>query len=127
MSQRDELLLIACVHVDRLWDGWDDDALVFDTSGGIFADTYRVHEVAHAELRRQVTAAGRDPDLVKVLPGIAPVIGGTEAEARTLAAELEELIVPEYALAQLSGMLGIDLTGLPRPASSYAAPTLVPA
>ncbi|MBQ1016242.1 LLM class flavin-dependent oxidoreductase, partial [Micromonospora sp. M51] len=73
------------------------------------ADGQRVY----AELRRQVTAAGRDPDLVKILPGIAPVIGGTEAEARALAAELEELIVPEYALAQLSGMLGIDLTGLP--------------
>ncbi|MEU5671552.1 LLM class flavin-dependent oxidoreductase [Micromonospora sp. NPDC047753] len=154
----------------KLWDSWEDDALVFDTGAGVFADTDRVHEVAHrgpefqvrgplniprgpqgrpllvqagsspdgiafaaryaeavftaqqtladgqsfyAELRRQVTAAGRDPDLVKVLPGIAPVLGGTEAEALALAAELEELIVPDYALAQLSGMLGIDLTGLP--------------
>ncbi|WP_262284373.1 hypothetical protein [Micromonospora sp. MA102] len=46
-------------------------------------------------------------------PGIAPVIGGTEVEARALADELEALIVPEHALAQLSGMTGLDLTGLP--------------
>ncbi|MFG1883997.1 hypothetical protein [Micromonospora sp. NPDC049102] len=95
------------------------------------------HEAAWRHPRtdpRRVTAAGRDPDLVKVLPGIVPVIGGTEAEALTLAAELEELIVPDCALAQLSGMPGIDLTGLPldghglpRPASAYAASALVSA
>ncbi|PWU47139.1 LLM class flavin-dependent oxidoreductase [Micromonospora globispora] len=154
----------------KLWDSWEDDALVLDTAAGVFADTDRVHEVGHtgehftvrgplntprppqgrpllvqagssadgiafaaryaeavftaqqtladgqafyAELKRQTIAAGRDPDLVKVLPGIAPVIGGTEVEARALADELEALIVPEHALSQLSGMTGVDLTGLP--------------
>ncbi|WP_433532202.1 LLM class flavin-dependent oxidoreductase [Micromonospora sp. CA-263727] len=67
----------------------------------------------YARLKQATAAAGRDPALVKVLPGIAPVIGGTEAEARTLADELEALIVPEHALAQLSGMTGVDLTALP--------------
>ncbi|MGN9809907.1 LLM class flavin-dependent oxidoreductase [Micromonospora sp. BQ11] len=154
----------------KLWDSWEDDALVLDTAAGVFADTDRVHEVAHAgpqfrvrgplntprppqgrpllvqagssadgiafaaryaeavftaqqtladgqrfyaALKQATIAAGRDPELVKVLPGIAPVLGGTEAEARALAAELEDLIVPEHALAQLSGMTGLDLTGLP--------------
>ncbi|MEV4489648.1 LLM class flavin-dependent oxidoreductase [Micromonospora coxensis] len=154
----------------KLWDSWEDDALLLDTAAGIFADTDRVHEIAHhgerfrvrgplntprppqgrpllvqagssadgiafaaryaeavftaqqtltdgqrfyAALKQATAAAGRDPDLVKVLPGIAPVIGGTEAEARALADELEALIVPEHALAQLSGMTGVDLTGLP--------------
>ncbi|MET8278036.1 hypothetical protein [Micromonospora sp. NPDC005174] len=113
MSQRDELLLIACVHVDLVRHA---SALCSRTDPS------------------RVTAAGRDPDLVKVLPGIAPVIGGTEAEALTLAAEFEELSVPDYALAQLCRMLGIDLTGLPldghglpRSASAYAASTLVSA
>ncbi|MCI4065106.1 LLM class flavin-dependent oxidoreductase [Micromonospora sp. R77] len=154
----------------KLWDSWEDDALVLDAAAGVFADTDRVHEVGHAgesfqvrgplntprppqgrpllvqagssidgiafaaryaeavftaqqtladgqafyaALKRTTADAGRDPDLVKVLPGIAPVIGGTEAEAQALAAELEALIVPEHALAQLSGMTGIDLAALP--------------
>lgn len=154
----------------KLWDSWEDDALVLDAAAGVFADTYRVHEIGHAgthfrvrgplntprppqgrpllvqagssadgiafaaryaeavftaqqtladgqafhtRLKQATAAAGRDPDLVKVLPGIAPVIGGTEAEAQALAAELEALIVPEHALAQLSGMTGIDLSGHP--------------
>ncbi|MEW2540938.1 LLM class flavin-dependent oxidoreductase [Micromonospora chalcea] len=163
----------AAEYVDvaiKLWDSWEDDALVLDTAAGVFADTTRVHEIDHAgerfrvrgplntprppqgrpllvqagssadgiafaarfaeavftaqqtladgqafyaALKRATADAGRDPELVKVLPGIAPVLGGTEKEARDLADELEALIVPEHALAQLSGMTGLDLTGLP--------------
>ena len=36
-----------------------------------------------------------------------PAIGSTEAEARALEAELEELIIPEYGLAQLAKVLEI--------------------
>ena len=49
---------------------------------------------------------GRDPDQVKILPGLVPGIGSTEAEARALEAELDELIIPEYGLAQLAKVLG---------------------
>jgi FMN-dependent oxidoreductase (nitrilotriacetate monooxygenase family) len=64
-------------------------------------------------LKQATAAAGRDPDGVKILPGVVPVLGGTEAEARRLAAEFEELIVTEYALAQLSAFLTVDLSGYP--------------
>ncbi|MGW6729688.1 LLM class flavin-dependent oxidoreductase [Nocardia sp. NPDC055029] len=33
--------------VARLWDSWDDDAIVFDRETGIFADPSRVHELDH--------------------------------------------------------------------------------
>jgi alkanesulfonate monooxygenase SsuD/methylene tetrahydromethanopterin reductase-like flavin-dependent oxidoreductase (luciferase family) len=36
-----------------------------------------------------------------------PAIGSTEAEARALEAELEDLIIPEYGLAQLAKVLEI--------------------
>src|SRR5690606_26391632 len=52
--------------------------------------------------------AGRDPDGLLVLPGIVPIIGDTESEARELEAELDRLIVPEYARDQLAGQLGLD-------------------
>ena len=61
----------------------------------------------YADLKARVRRVGRDPDQVKILPGLVPAIGSTEAEARALEAELEELIIPEYGLAQLAKVLEI--------------------
>ncbi|MET8006504.1 LLM class flavin-dependent oxidoreductase [Nonomuraea glycinis] len=65
----------------------------------------------YADVKSRVKAAGRDPALVKVLPGISPFIGSTEAEALALREEFNELTQPEYSLHQLRHLLGIDLTG----------------
>jgi FMN-dependent oxidoreductase (nitrilotriacetate monooxygenase family) len=62
----------------------------------------------YADLKRRAAAAGRDPDHVVILPGIVPVIGDTEAEARELDAELDRLIAPEYAVATLAHTLRVD-------------------
>ncbi|MEU4446139.1 LLM class flavin-dependent oxidoreductase [Actinosynnema sp. NPDC050801] len=67
----------------------------------------------YADLKRRVTARGRDADGVKVLPGIVPVLGGTEAEARALADELDGLIIPVRAVRQLTELIGVDLTDHP--------------
>src|SRR5581483_5221252 len=50
----------------------------------------------YADLKRRTLALGRDPDTVKILPGIVPILGSTVEEARALEAELERLIRPEY-------------------------------
>jgi alkanesulfonate monooxygenase SsuD/methylene tetrahydromethanopterin reductase-like flavin-dependent oxidoreductase (luciferase family) len=44
-----------------------------------------------ADVRKRVRAHGRDPDKVKVMPGLMPVLGGTVAEARRRKDELDEL------------------------------------
>ncbi|GAB2585970.1 monooxygenase [Paractinoplanes abujensis] len=62
----------------------------------------------YADLKRRVAAAGRDPDHVVILPGIVPVIGATEAEARELDAELDRLIAPQYAIGTLAHTLRVD-------------------
>jgi alkanesulfonate monooxygenase SsuD/methylene tetrahydromethanopterin reductase-like flavin-dependent oxidoreductase (luciferase family) len=80
----------------RLWDSWEDGAELGDKAAGVYAD-----------LKARVRRLGRDPDQVKILPGLVPAIGSTEAEARALEAELEELIIPEYGLAQLAKVLEI--------------------
>ncbi|WP_031079906.1 LLM class flavin-dependent oxidoreductase [Streptomyces sp. NRRL S-118] len=67
----------------------------------------------YKDLKSRLARYGRAADEVRILPGICPVIGSTEAEARALEQELTDLQVPEYGLAQLSGMLGTDVTGLP--------------
>jgi FMN-dependent oxidoreductase (nitrilotriacetate monooxygenase family) len=61
----------------------------------------------YTDLKRRAAAFGRDPDQVLVLPGIVPVLGETEAEARELEAELDRLIVAEYARDNLAGLLGV--------------------
>ncbi|MET0343826.1 MAG: LLM class flavin-dependent oxidoreductase [Polyangiales bacterium] len=63
----------------------------------------------YADLKRQIAAVGRDPTQVKVLPGLVPVIGGTEEEARRKEDELARLQVPAYGLRQLSSLLGVEI------------------
>jgi FMN-dependent oxidoreductase (nitrilotriacetate monooxygenase family) len=66
----------------------------------------------YADLKDRARRLGRDPDLIKILPGIVPIIGSTEAEARALEDELEELIIPEYGLAQLARVLEVPAGAL---------------
>jgi FMN-dependent oxidoreductase (nitrilotriacetate monooxygenase family) len=80
----------------------------------------------YADIKQRARRNGRDPDLIKILPGIVPVIGSTEAEAYALSDELEELIIPEYGLAQLSRVLEVPVDTLhldqPLPAEVYGRP-----
>ncbi|MFC7385453.1 LLM class flavin-dependent oxidoreductase [Sphaerisporangium rhizosphaerae] len=152
--------------VTKLWDSWEDDAVVGDRHSGTYADTGKIHALDHqgvhfrvggplntsrspqghpllvqagssedgkefaarfaeavftaqqtladgqefyADLKARVAGHGRRPEDVLVLPGISPIIGSTEQEARRLERELEELIIPAYGLAQLAHLVGIDL------------------
>lgn len=61
----------------------------------------------YGDLKARVRALGRDPESIKILPGIVPVIGATEAEAHALDAELDRLIKPEYAKRQLAETLRV--------------------
>ncbi|MYS23027.1 FMN-dependent oxidoreductase, nitrilotriacetate monooxygenase family [Streptomyces sp. DvalAA-14] len=59
----------------------------------------------YKDVKQRALGFGRDPEGIKILPGIVPVIGDTEAEARELDAELDRLIRPEYAKRQLADRL----------------------
>jgi FMN-dependent oxidoreductase (nitrilotriacetate monooxygenase family) len=62
----------------------------------------------YADLKARARGLGRHPDSIKILPGIVPVLGATEAEAQALEAELERLIKPEYARRQLAQVLRVE-------------------
>jgi FMN-dependent oxidoreductase (nitrilotriacetate monooxygenase family) len=79
------------------------------TAQQTFADGKAFYNDVKARLERY----GRTPDEIKILPGISPIIGRTEAEAREREAELNALITPEYGLLQLSKMLDHDVTPYP--------------
>jgi FMN-dependent oxidoreductase (nitrilotriacetate monooxygenase family) len=66
----------------------------------------------YSDLKARARALGRDPDGIKILPGLVPVIGSTEAEARALDDELDRLIVPEHAKSQLAQTLGVKAEDL---------------
>ena len=80
----------------------------------------------YADMKRRARRLGRDPDLLKILPGLVPVIGSTEAEAQALSDQLEELIIPEHGLAQLSRVLEVPAGALrldqPLPDEVYRRP-----
>ncbi|MFF2083133.1 LLM class flavin-dependent oxidoreductase [Nocardia sp. NPDC058176] len=64
----------------------------------------------YRDLKSRLAKYGRAEHELKVLPGLVPFIADTAEEARALEQEFTDLISPDYALRQLSSMLGIDLT-----------------
>jgi FMN-dependent oxidoreductase (nitrilotriacetate monooxygenase family) len=153
--------------VTKLWDSWEDGALVADADSGLFADTDRVHAIDHvgrhfsvsgplntsrspqgrpvyvqagssddgrglaarwaeavftahqtlenaqefyADIKQRAARLGRDPQRLKVLPGISPVIASTTREAEELHEQLNALTQPEYSLHQLHRLTGADLS-----------------
>ena len=68
----------------------------------------------YADLKRLVVMEGRSPDQALILPGLSPVIAGTEAEAERTARELNDLTDPEVGRKRLSGRFGgHDFSHLP--------------
>jgi FMN-dependent oxidoreductase (nitrilotriacetate monooxygenase family) len=68
----------------------------------------------YVDLKSLIAAEGRLPEQVLILPGLSPMIAGTEAEAGRLARELNELSDPEVGRKRLSGRFGgYDFSHLP--------------
>ena len=60
----------------------------------------------YQDIKARVIAAGRDPESVKVMPGIMPIIGETLEEAQEKFDQLQSLISPEIGVSLLSAFLG---------------------
>jgi FMN-dependent oxidoreductase (nitrilotriacetate monooxygenase family) len=68
----------------------------------------------YADLKRRLAKYGREQDDLKIMPGVFPVVGRSEAEAQDKFEQLQELIHPEVGLALLSNYIGeIDLSVYP--------------
>jgi FMN-dependent oxidoreductase (nitrilotriacetate monooxygenase family) len=74
----------------------------------------RTAQAFYADLKALAQSVGRRPDQVLILPGLSPMIGSTEAEARRMARDLNELADPEVGRKRLSGRFGgHDFSHLP--------------
>src|SRR5262245_7869232 len=68
----------------------------------------------YADLKTLVAQVGRNAEAVLILPGLSPIIGSTEAEARRYSDELNELADPEIGRQRLSLRFGgYDFSHLP--------------
>jgi N-acetyl-S-(2-succino)cysteine monooxygenase len=66
----------------------------------------------YADVKARLPRYGRRPDQLLVMPGIFPVIGGTEAEAWDRYEALQALVTPEVAWSILRRhYAGVDLSG----------------
>ena len=68
----------------------------------------------YKDLKSLVVEEGRSVDQALILPGLSPVIAGTEAEAQRLSEEMNDLADPEVGRKRLSGRFGgHDFSHLP--------------
>jgi FMN-dependent oxidoreductase (nitrilotriacetate monooxygenase family) len=164
-DRADEFLEIAI----KLWDSWEDDAIISDRMKGVFADDKKVHAINYVgkhfsvkgplnvprspqgrpvlvqaggseggkalgsryadaifttqttledgvafykEMKERALQWGRDPDHLKIMPGLSTVIGSTEAEANRRCDELDSYQGPDGAVAQVAQRIGIPVKEL---------------
>ncbi len=64
----------------------------------------------YADLKGRAEKLGRDPDEIKILPAVTPIVGRDSAEADRLRRDFEELVPAEAGLARLSYHIDVDLS-----------------
>jgi FMN-dependent oxidoreductase (nitrilotriacetate monooxygenase family) len=74
--------------------------------------TFEIAQAYYADVKRRMAKYGREPDDVKIMPAIRPVVGRTAAEARAKFDQLQALLDPLVGLQRLHSTFG-DLSGYP--------------
>jgi N-acetyl-S-(2-succino)cysteine monooxygenase len=70
-------------------------------------------KAAYDSLKQRVVKHGRRPEHVAILPGIMPIIGETDAQAKEQLDRLQSWLTPTNALALVSSRVGYDISGYP--------------
>jgi FMN-dependent oxidoreductase (nitrilotriacetate monooxygenase family) len=167
----------------KLWDSWEEGALVGDKASGLFARADLVHDINYVgrhfavrgplpfprtpqgrpvifqagssplgrnqaarfadavftaqhlledavefrtDMRRRAQAHGRDPDQLKILPGMSLILGETEAKAWERKRGLEEVLGVGPNLAKLARRVGVPLDALKELDKPFPVDLLVP-
>src|SRR5829696_5393656 len=66
---------------------------------------------AYADLKGRMAKYGRAPDEIAVLPGVMPIIGQSDAEAREKLAKLQSWLTPTNAAVLVASRIGYDVSG----------------
>lgn len=80
----------------------------------VATQTFDAAKAFYDDVKARVVRAGRNPDHLKIMPGVSPVVGRTRDEAQSKFDALQALIPDEVGLALLASYLSTDaLEGLP--------------
>jgi len=70
-------------------------------------------QMFYSDIKGRLAQYGRGAESLIVLPGLSLYVGGTRAEAEEKYEEMQSLTPPEFAVRQLSLLLGVDLSEHP--------------
>ncbi|WP_377848731.1 LLM class flavin-dependent oxidoreductase [Bosea sp. UC22_33] len=87
--------------------------LAAETAEAVFAAhrTLAEGQAFYADIKGRMAKLGRDPDHLKILPGVLVVVGDSVEEARKKRALLDSFVHYDSAIASLSIALGHDASG----------------
>jgi FMN-dependent oxidoreductase (nitrilotriacetate monooxygenase family) len=83
--------------------------IVFSVVNGDTAEA----KAAYDGLKARLAKHGRSPGDVAILPGVMPIIGRTDAEAKAQLDRLQSWLSPTNALTLVSNRIGHDISGYP--------------
>ena len=70
-------------------------------------------KAAYDGLKARLAKHGRAPGDMAILPGVMPIIGRTDAEAKAQLDRLQSWLTPTNALTLVSHRIGHDISGYP--------------
>jgi N-acetyl-S-(2-succino)cysteine monooxygenase len=70
-------------------------------------------QAAYADLKGRMARYGRSPHEVAILPGVMPIIGASDAEAREKLSKLQAWLTPTNAATLVASRIGYDVSGHP--------------
>ncbi|MEH1939896.1 MAG: LLM class flavin-dependent oxidoreductase [Nostoc sp.] len=87
--------------------------LAAETAEAVFAPASNLEagKALFADIKGRARAIGRDPDSIKILPGVLVIVGETVAEAYAKRLHLDSLVHYESGIASLNSALGYDVSG----------------
>jgi N-acetyl-S-(2-succino)cysteine monooxygenase len=68
-------------------------------------------QAAYADLKGRMARYGRSPHEVAILPGVMPIIGASDAEAREKLSKLQAWLTPTNAATLVASRIGYDVSG----------------
>ncbi|MGJ8515772.1 LLM class flavin-dependent oxidoreductase [Carnimonas bestiolae] len=111
------------LHIARPVQGWPvivqagasepGKQLAAETAEVVFAasSTLEDGQNFYQDVKARMPALGRDPDDVKILPGVLVIVGDTQQEAEQIRRDLDSLVNYDSAIGSLSEVLGVDASG----------------
>jgi FMN-dependent oxidoreductase (nitrilotriacetate monooxygenase family) len=87
--------------------------LAAETAEVVFAPASNLEsgKLLFADIKGRAQAIGRDPDSIKILPGVLVIVGNTVEEAIAKRAHLDSLVHYDSGIGSLNSALGYDVSG----------------